>query len=329
MKKTVLAILILLVWGVKGFAQNEKDASADTVSVWKLMSSQNDLRASAKLGIHYLYNGNIEESYKCFQKVESAYNLGAYESNPNLSERNKRFLKDSTILCQNALYDLCVIYLHEESPQAFRNAAKGMALIRKLASKNHTRSQVWLGIVYRYGENGVSPNPAEAFKWFKKAAEAGDYEAQYYVAYMYYHGEGVAQNDAEAFKWFKKAATESEVLEAQYYVGLMYFNGEGVTQDVDKAKYWADKTIAEDPDYVECQSLLGLIYGVKHNYEESFKWHKKAADAGDAVSQSALGMMYYYGLGVAKSVEKARYWINKSAAQNNEMAKKMKKEFGL
>ena len=43
-------------------------------------------------------------------------------------------------------------------------------------------------------------------KWYRKAAEAGDYEAMAKVGDMYNRGEGVAQNEEEAKKWYKKAA---------------------------------------------------------------------------------------------------------------------------
>jgi TPR repeat protein len=45
-----------------------------------------------------------------------------------------------------------------------------------------------------------------AFKEFKKNAENGDVSAQYSLAVMYNDGIGVKKNPAEALRWFRKAA---------------------------------------------------------------------------------------------------------------------------
>ena len=46
----------------------------------------------------------------------------------------------------------------------------------------------------------------EAVKWFRKAAEQGNPQAQYTLGMMYQKGRGVAQNQSEAQKWYQKAA---------------------------------------------------------------------------------------------------------------------------
>ena len=49
-------------------------------------------------------------------------------------------------------------------------------------------------------------NYQEAFKWYKRAAENGDYIAQYNIAGMYMNSRGVEENFFEAFKWYEKSA---------------------------------------------------------------------------------------------------------------------------
>ena len=48
--------------------------------------------------------------------------------------------------------------------------------------------------------------------------------------------------------------------------------------------------------------------------------YKIAAEAGHAVSQSQVGMMYCRGLGVAVDFEQARPWLEKAAAQDHPTA---------
>lgn len=58
---------------------------------------------------------------------------------------------------------------------------------------------------YCYGD-GVEQDYAEAFKWYKTAAEQGNASAQNMVGLCYYCDDGIAQNYTEAFKWYKKSA---------------------------------------------------------------------------------------------------------------------------
>ena len=54
---------------------------------------------------------------------------------------------------------------------------------------------------------------------------------------MYDKGEGVPQDYKEAVKWYTKAAEQGDV-DAQYNLGLMYYNGEGVPKDLVQAYAW-------------------------------------------------------------------------------------------
>ena len=47
-------------------------------------------------------------------------------------------------------------------------------------------------------------------KWFRKAAEQGDAQAQNNLGTMYGQGHGVAQNDVQARMWFDLAATKGD-----------------------------------------------------------------------------------------------------------------------
>ena len=72
---------------------------------------------------------------------------------------------------------------------------------------------------------GVTQDYAEAAKWYRKAAEQGDTDAQYNLGVMYDNGRGVTQDYAEAAKWYRKGA-EQGYADAQYNLGMMYETGE-------------------------------------------------------------------------------------------------------
>ena len=64
-----------------------------------------------------------------------------------------------------------------------------------------------MGEKYYYGR-GVRLDYAEAAKWYRKAAEQGNSDAQYSLGHMYLFGLGVRQNSRDAASWFLKAAAQ-------------------------------------------------------------------------------------------------------------------------
>ena len=76
-----------------------------------------------------------------------------------------------------------------------------------------------------------------AITWFRKAADQGLAEAQYYVGLCFELGTGVNQDYLEAAKWFSLAAQQN-LPEAQYMLGV--FSEEGLVKkpDLSEALDW-------------------------------------------------------------------------------------------
>ncbi len=65
-------------------------------------------------------------------------------------------------------------------------------------------------MVYYRGE-GVTQDFAEAAKWFRRAAECGDPDAQFNLALLYAEGKGMPKNFVRALMWFDLAAASYAV----------------------------------------------------------------------------------------------------------------------
>ena len=63
--------------------------------------------------------------------------------------------------------------------------------------------------MYDNGE-GVVEDDKEAVKWYQKAADQGEADAQYALGWMYDNGEGVEQNNVIAYAWWNIAATNGD-----------------------------------------------------------------------------------------------------------------------
>src|SRR6266576_6357511 len=74
----------------------------------------------------------------------------------------------------------------------------------------------------------------------------------------------------------------------------------------------------------EAQTALGNLYfegvGVPQDDKEGFKWYRRAAEEGDAVGQNNLGACYEHGRGVATNITNAVMWYRKSAEQGCALA---------
>ena len=71
---------------------------------------------------------------------------------------------------------------------------------------------------------GVERNASKAYRLFMKAAEQGDADAAYNLAYMAYRGDGVPASKAEALKWWTKASNDGHVA-ATYQLAHLIKNG--------------------------------------------------------------------------------------------------------
>lgn len=134
---------------------------------------------------------------------------------------------------------------------------------------------------------------------------------------------------SEAMKWFLKAAEEGDV-NAQRWIGVMYNIGYGVKSDYEEAVKWF--RLAADHGHAEAQDDLGNMYlyghGVDQNYGEAVGWYRKSAEQGHLYGQRSLARMYEKGWGVPMDYEEAAKWYRKAAAQGDNFSKDALKRIG-
>jgi TPR repeat protein len=65
---------------------------------------------------------------------------------------------------------------------------------------------------------------ATALRGLSPLAEGGDARAQFDIGFMYAQGWGVAKDPAEAIKWYRKAANQGLQV-AQHFLGMAYVRG--------------------------------------------------------------------------------------------------------
>lgn len=90
-----------------------------------------------------------------------------------------------------------------------------------------------------------------------------------------------------ACAWYKKAAMQGHI-EAAYCCGMLCLKMKG--EHMKEAAYWLGR--AANSGHVDAQHQLAVVlgngYGVKHDPEESLRWHRIAASYGHKESQDKL-----------------------------------------
>jgi TPR repeat protein len=62
--------------------------------------------------------------------------------------------------------------------------------------------------------------------------------------------------------------------------------------------------------------------GVRRDYFVAMDWFFRAAAQGDADAEYNLGIMYAYGIGVARQDAKARRWLSRAASRRHRLAER-------
>jgi TPR repeat protein len=132
---------------------------------------------------------------------------------------------------------------------------------------------------------------------------------------------GTRPDFTQAGKWFRKAAEMGDP-QAQFVLGMLYWSGRGVEPDAKTAANWLRKA-AENGD-AAAMRVLGTAYnrgtGVERNPKQALRWIGRAAEAGDAEAQAALGKVHFEGIVVARNLAEALHWLTLAVQPRTEPA---------
>ena len=143
---------------------------------------------------------------------------------------------------------------HKKSPDLYpdervNKKKKFKNFQRGAAELNDPICQNALGICYKTGKLGVTPDFKLSMHYFNLAAAQGNCDAQYNLAINYEFGEdGVTENFQEAYRLYRLAA-QKEMPRAQYALGDWYERGEqevyggGPQKDRNEARLWYTRAL--------------------------------------------------------------------------------------
>jgi TPR repeat protein len=165
---------------------------------------------------------------------------------------------------------------------------------------------------YMEGDSLTAPDTAKAISYFESAANGGNGEAMYYLAYYHQYGIGVEKSGEQALNWYPRS---------QNKMGMIYYTGSGADQDYAQALKWFTKSAKQG--YDQAQYMLGKVYslgrGVEPDTSKAIKWLKKAVKGGHPYPEFLLGKLLYE----TGKTDEAYEWVKKSADKGVGHAKEL------
>lgn len=156
---------------------------------------------------------------------------------------------------------------------------------------------------------------------------------------MLSNGQGVERDREAAFPWYEKAAQKGHKV-ALYSLGLYYAKGlGGIRVDTNRARVYFEKAARKGvpsamtslatlyrmaaygrQHHLGASSLPKSLHDQQEQRELMVYWYQKAAEAGDAIAQRELGVLYDAGIGVTQNHAKAFDLLRKAADQKDARA---------
>ena len=219
---------------------------------------------------------------------------------------------------------------------------KAFEFFQKAADQGNEMAQYHLGICYKDGL-GCKPSISAACRYFEESSKKGNSNAAYNLGLIY----STSGKKNESFPFLKYAAENGHAI-AQYMVGILYEKGVGTEIDLKKAKEFLMMSAYNNND--QGQLCLGrfykrhfprdkkkmkiafelftksanqgnnqaffelaLCYESKGDYQEMFKYLKKASNSNNPAAQFRLACFYFQGRFIEKNEKKAFELFNLSS----------------
>jgi hypothetical protein len=196
---------------------------------------------------------------------------------------------------------------------ATQDAKRAAYWYRKAAEAGDAEAQLEIGYFYKAGI-GVEKNPALAVHWYQLAVAGGLARAKVNLAVAYLWGSGVEKDPAVAIRLLKEAAGKGVGLAAGY-LGVMYQYGIGVPADSATADEWYGKGVKlRDP---QAEFDMGTLESTDRNHAHDLaaaaSLLRESAARGYVPAMHSLGLLLARNPRLAKSADEAVTLLNRAA----------------
>lgn len=198
-----------------------------------------------------------------------------------------------------------------------KDEARAKEYFDKAASVGNTFACYQLAKLILSDEKAPPQDVEKALGHLRKAVEAENPYASYFLGKLYEKGQHVPQNIAEAIRLYTLSAGQENDF-AAYRLGKLYLDGEGVLKDMESAIHWL--TFAADRKNQFAEYALGVLYFKEEDVPKALDYLKRSAGQGNQFAQYRLGKIYLMGEDVPKDIQTALQLLTAAAEQGNQYA---------
>ncbi|KAJ3570242.1 hypothetical protein NPX13_g5793 [Xylaria arbuscula] len=207
-----------------------------------------------------------------------------------------------------------------------KDPLKAIQWYKRAATLGDTPAMYKVGMILLKGLLGQQRNPREAIGWLKRAAERADAEnphALHELGLLYESAQPndvIIRDEAYALQLFEQAAHLGYKF-SQFHLGCVYEYGSmGCPIDPRQSIMWYSRAATQGEHQSELALsgwyLTGSDGVLQQSDTEAYLWARKAAQAGLAKAEYAMGYFTEVGIGVPANLEDAKRWYWRAAAQD-------------
>ena len=283
---------------------NEVEQDAEKAAYWyRKEADLQDSEGAFNLGLLYAKGFGVERDFtQAAEWMEKAVAWG----DPDGAGPAKQYrsmaenLKKAEAGDAEAMYALAGGYmaLGGSLDQAGSGAdyAESLNWAQKAVDAGNADGYWALALAYEHGRC-VKKDDKKAVELYRKGAELGSAACRHSYGCRLINGEGVKKDAKAALRLFEQSADQGYGLACKA-LGHMYETGEGVKPDFDKELAYFEKACEAEPNNAELLRHVGYQYTNLmddpekwlHGVERAAYWLRKAAELGDNVAASGLGM---------------------------------------
>lgn len=220
---------------------------------------------------------------------------------------------------------VCCELGNDEGGGTRKDPLKAIQWYKRAATLGDTPAMYKVGMIMLKGLLGQPKNPREAVGWLKRAAERADAEnphALHELGLLYESAQpndAIVRDEAYALQLFEQAAQLGYKF-SQFRMGCAYEYGlMGCPVDPRLSIMWYSRAATQEEHQSELALsgwyLTGTEGVLQQSDTEAYLWARKAAQAGLAKAEYAMGYFTEVGIGVPANMEDAKRWYWRAASK--------------
>lgn len=209
-------------------------------------------------------------------------------------------------------FKLAVCYYNGQGVE--QDYAKAAYWFEKSANIGYDNAMICLGYCYEKGY-GVKQNYNAAIDYYSAASEKGVVEATIRLGLFYVKGLGVKKDAQKAFDLFVRAHDydHNDILSI-ICIGNCYNRGDGVEQNLSRASEWYNKSAGMSLEQIIIEKHEASCISDRRTFSELLEG---AQVLNNSECQCYVGHCYYFGFGISQDFAKATEWYGKAAENGN------------